>query len=176
MSNNIDLDDLDNMFKSMQVNKNAVKHNFSLAAPATPVEEVSLAAAVGARNAALEAGADPVVAEVAAGAAGAAVLKTQTRYAQKSKKRATPRRTTQRETVQNLKVKKDLKELERAMAAHDRERRLRARSGIPYKGRLSKKKGKETLRNRLYSLAMASLKGKPKSTTRRRPAKNTVMK
>ena len=97
MSNNIDLDDLDNMFKSMQVNKNAVKHNFSLAAP---VEEVSLAAAVGARNAALEAGADPVVAEVAAGAAGAAVLKTQTRYAQKSKKRATPRRTTQRETVQ----------------------------------------------------------------------------
>jgi hypothetical protein len=170
MSNN-DFDDLDNMFKSMQVGP--VKQQFSFGAPAA---QVSLAAAIGARNAAVAAGADPSVAEVAAGAAGAAVLKTQPVYAQKSKKRATPRRTTQRETAQNLKVKKDLKELQRLMAAHDRERRLRARSGIPYKGRLSKKKGRETLSNRLYRIAMASLNPKSKSTTRRRPVKNTVMK
>lgn len=173
MSND-DLDDLGDLFKSMQVGRNVVSHGFFGASNRAARQEAAVAAAVGAGEAALAAGSDPVAAAAAAGAAGQALFEPAPRYAQKSKKRATPRRTTQRETAQNLKVKKELKELERLMATHARERRLRARSGIPYKGRLSKKKGRQSIHDRLYSLAMASLK--PKSTTRRRPVKNTVMK
>ena len=178
MSND-DLDDLGDLFKSMQVGRNVVSHGFFGSTNRAARQEAAVAAAVSAGEAALAAGSDPVAAAAAAGAAGEALFEPAPRYAQKSKKRATPRRatarrTTQRETAQNLKVKKELKELERLMAAHARERRLRARSGVPYKGRLSKKTGRQSLHDRLYSLAMASLK--PKSITRRRPVKNTVMK
>jgi len=172
MSND-DLDDLGDLFKSMQVGKNVAGRGFFGAMNRAKAEEVGVAAAVAAGEAALAAGADPATAAAAAGAAGEMIFEPRHRYATKSAKRPTLRRV-KGDLAEQLKIEKNLKILEKAL--QNDERRLRAqrgRSGAAYKGRLSKK-GRQTMRDRLYSLAKASIT-KPKGTTRR-TLKNAKMK
>jgi len=173
MANN-DLDDLGDLFRSLQVGKNVASHGFFGAMNRADAEVAAIAAAVGAGEAALAAGADPVTAAAAAGAAGEIIFEPRPRYAKKSAKRATARRV-KFDDAQDLKIQKDLRNFEKALQDDERRRRARARSGVPYKGRLSKKSGKQTLRNRLYSMARAAMT-RPKTITRRRPVKNVTMK
>ena len=175
MSNNDDLGGLGDMFKSMQVGKNVASHGFFGAMNREKAAQASLAAAVAAGDAAIAAGADKATAAAAAGAAGAMIFEPYTRRAaKKSAKRAKPRRTTLRQSANNLQVEKQLKNLERAFQADARRRRLMERT-TGYKGRLSQTKGRQTLRNRLYSMAKAALTAKPKTARRPRAVKNVTM-